>query len=187
MKRTNRWFSWFLVAAVLIALSIGVGSAQAQANPIAFGVVAGATIPTGDFADGVNTGYHAGALLEWTGAAPIGVRADAVYHRFGFEGGGDANFSIIAVTLNAVFSFPMEGTTPMRPYVIAGGGYYHGSCNNCGGTGESDDKFGVNGGAGISIPLTGFSVFGEARFHHIFTDDSATQMVPISVGVMFRP
>jgi hypothetical protein len=184
MKRTNRWFSWSLVAAVLLVSSIGAGGAQAQANPIAFGVFAGATIPTGDFSDGVDTGWHAGGLLQWDVVGwPIGIRVDAGYHRFSFKGTGDDNFNIVPVTANLVWMFPMDAGATVRPYLIGGVGYYHASCDGC----DSDDKFGINGGAGLSVPLTGFSAFAEARFHNIFTEGSSTQMIPISVGIMIRP
>ena len=191
MRHANRGVKLFAAAASLAASVALAGSAQAQANPIAFGITAGATKAVGDGSDGINLGYHAGALVQWNGPdLPIGIRADVVYHRFTFKDVDNANESITAGTVNGVYSFPMGPGAQITPYVIAGVGYYHASfsCSNCG-TGEtssSDNKFGINGGAGVTIPLSGFSTFIEARYHNVFTEGSSTKFIPISVGIMFR-
>ena len=190
MRHLNHGPKMIAVAAILAALSGAANLANAQANPIAFGVTAGATKAIGDFSDAVKLGYHAGALVQWNGPTlPIGIRGDVVYHRFSVKD-IDANESITAGTVNAVWSFPMEKDAQVTPYLIGGVGYYHASfsCDGCG-TGEtsnSDNKFGINGGAGITIPLSGFNTFIEARVHNIFTDNGSTRFVPISFGLMFR-
>ena len=190
MKRTSRWS---LIGAVVLASTLGVSTLQAQANPIAFGIVAGASIPLGDFGDGTDIGWHAGGLLEWNGPNfPLGVRGEVVYHRFGFENVDGANFNILAATLNGVWMFPMTEPATVRPYIIGGGGLYHGSCSDCGGSDDSSNKFGVNIGAGIHVPLSGFTSIIEARWHIIFDNDSDiegdsnTTFIPISVGLLFR-
>ncbi len=182
--------NWKLVmaAAVLMASAVHVSIAEAQASPIAVGITAGATKATGDFGDAVDLGYHAGALLEFNGPdLPIGIRADVVYHRFSFKD-VDGNANILAGTVNGVYNFATGPGTPVVPYVIGGVGYYHlsVSCSDCTGD-DSENKFGLNGGAGLRFPLTGFSAFIEARYHHIFTDSDATNMVPVSFGIVFHP
>ena len=190
MRHANRGVKLFAVAASLAASVALAGSAQAQASPIAFGITAGATKAIGDGSDGINLGYHAGALVQWNGPdLPIGIRGDVVYHRFTFKDVSNANESITAGTVNAVYSFPMGPGSQITPYVIAGVGYYHASfsCDSCGTDGNtSDNKFGINGGAGVTIPLSGFSTLIEARYHNVFTDGSSTKFIPISVGIMFR-
>jgi opacity protein-like surface antigen len=202
MKRTRTWTGWSFIGAAALALTFGVGPLQAQANPIAFGIVAGASIPVGDFSDGAGVGWHAGGLFEWRGPdLPVGIRGDAVYHRFGSKDVGgvssDATASIIAGTLNAVLGMPMQGSTA-QPYLIGGVGVYNErvSCDNCGGSSvtisDSQTKFGLNAGAGFSFPLSGFTSIIEARFHIIFDKDSDVQgdsntlFIPISVGLLFR-
>ena len=47
------------------------------------------------------------------------------------------------------------------------------------------DAGGVNGGAGVSFLLSqnsGARLFIEGRFHHIFTDNSNTDYIPITIG-----
>jgi opacity protein-like surface antigen len=175
------------LAAIVFAASGAVThAAQAQASPVAFGITAGATKATGDLGDAVDLGYHVGGLVQWNGPGlPIGIRGDVVFHRFSVKDDSDKE-DILAGTVNGVWMFPMDAGAPVSPYLIGGVGYYHitESCTGC--SSSSDNKFGLNGGGGISFPLSGFSAFVEARYHHIFTDGSATSMIPISVGIVFH-
>jgi outer membrane protein with beta-barrel domain len=191
MKRTTRWS---LIGAVVLASTLGVSSLQAQANPIAFGIVAGASVPLGDFGDAVKMGWHAGGLVQWNGAAfPLGIRGEVVYHSFGSEqdAGEDVDFNILTATVNGVFMFPMTEPATVRPYIIGGGGLYRVGCSDCGGL-DAENKGGINIGAGVQIPLSGFTSIIEARWHMIFdsddtiADDSNTTFIPISVGLLFR-
>jgi opacity protein-like surface antigen len=175
------------LAAIVFAASGAIArTAQAQANPISFGVTGGATKALGDFGDNVDLGYHVGALVQWNGPSlPVGIRGDVVFHRFSVKDDND-NFDILAGTVNAVWMFPTQSGAPVSPYLIGGVGYYHmtESCTDC--PSSSDNKFGLNGGGGISFPLSGFSAFVEARYHHIFTDGGSSSMIPISVGIVFH-
>ncbi len=177
-----------LAAVVVVALSAAVRSAQAQANPVSFGVVAGATKPLGDLSDGVDLGYHGGALVQTGGPeTPIGVRVDGVYHRLAIKE-GNANFNILAITLDGVFTIPMQKGAQVIPYLIGGPGFYRMtiSCSGCG-DGGSIRKGGLNGGGGLTFPLSGFSAFEEARYHHVIIEHGSTKFAPVSVGVVFHP
>lgn len=189
MRHTNRGVKLFAIAATLAGSVALAGSAQAQASPIAFGITAGATKAVGSGSESINLGYHAGALVQWSGPSlPVGIRGDVVYHRFSIKDAPDASSSITAGTVNLVYSFPTGAGAQITPYVIGGVGYYHASfsCGNSTCGSSSDNKFGVNGGAGVTIPLSGFSTFIEARYHNVFTDGGSTKFIPISFGVMFR-
>lgn len=189
MKRNTRWIRWSLIAAASSVFAVS-STALAQDSgigaPITFGVVAGASIPLGDFADFAGTGWHAGGLLQWDPPTiPVGFRVDGVYHKFGNKGTNDSNPNMIVGTLNAVWMFPMTQPYTVRPYLIGGGGIYNERCDGC----DSQTKFGLNGGAGITVPLSGFSTIIEARFHVVFDSEegsSNSYFVPISVGLLFR-
>ncbi len=190
MKGTGILRGWTLVGAVAVASMLGVRTVQAQYNPIAFGIVAGASIPLGDFGDFVETGWHAGVLAQWNGpAVPIGIRGEVVYHQFGSKDVSDAHLNLLTATLNGVWTFPMTEPATVRPYIIGGGGLYRESCSDCN---ESSNHGGLNVGAGIQVPLSGFTSIIEARWHIIFDSDSDiegdsnTTFVPISVGLLFR-
>jgi hypothetical protein len=46
-------------------------------------------------------------------------------------------------------------------------------------------KGGIDGGAGLSFKLGSSNVkaFAEARYHHIFTRQVATDMIPVTFGI----
>ncbi|HUQ18492.1 MAG TPA: outer membrane beta-barrel protein [Gemmatimonadaceae bacterium] len=193
MTRSARWAS--IVAASVLATSPlvaqegeGMGS---YSNPVSFGIFAGASVPLGDFSDNfAGTGFHIGGLLQWNSpTAPIGLRIDGAYHKFGNSGTSTADPSMVVGTVNGMYLFP--STSTVRPYIIGGAGVYNERCDLC----DAQTKFGVNGGIGINVPLSGLSTIIEARFHYVFDKVEATatspaisssMFIPISVGIMFR-
>jgi len=186
MTRSARWAS-VVAASVLAALPLvaqegeGMGS---YSNPVALGVFAGASIPTGAFSDFAASGWHIGALLQWSSpTAPIGVRADGAYHKFGDKNDAGIFPSLLNATLDGTLTFSTSST--VRPYILAGGGVYSQRARDQ----DSQTKFGVNGGIGILVPLSGFSTMIEGRYHIIFDKTEGTSnsaFIPISVGLMFR-
>jgi hypothetical protein len=185
MKRNARWTRWSLVAVAASTVMLSsAAAAQAYSSPFTFGIAGGASIPLGDFADFASTGWHAGGLVEWnTPTSPVGVRVEGVYHKFGEK--DEVYRSVIAGLLNLVWNFPMTQPYTVRPYLIGGAGIYDMRIEGS----DSQTKPGLNGGAGITVPLSGFSTFIEARFHIVFdsdTNQSNSTFVPISVGIRFR-
>lgn len=192
MKGTNGRIGWSLLAATMLAFTVSsTAAAQGATSPVAFGVMAGASIPVGDFGNTGGIGWHAGGLVDWNSPVfPLGIRGDLAYHQFGSKN----NFTpkLIVGTLNLVWNFPMDAGSAARPYIIGGGGFYNerGSCTNCGNAKiSSQTKFGINGGAGVSFPLSGFSSLIEARYHLIFDSvpgSSKSSFIPISFAILFR-
>jgi hypothetical protein len=153
-------------------------------KPVTVGIAAGAAIPVGDLADSYNTGYNGTIALSFNSVGtPIGFRVDGMYNKI--MGRDDIGINqpdarILGATANLVYTLPGVG---IRPYLIGGAGYYSSKVdvNNA----ESTNKFGLNGGIGAVFPLSGFSTFVEARYHHMFTDVSATQFIPVTFGIFF--
>jgi hypothetical protein len=168
-------------------LLVGARAADAQfASPIRFNVNAGAALPVGNFSDvnggAAQTGFRVGAGLELHAPLmPVGVRFDGAYDRMGIEG-ADANWSIWSLTANAVLS-PMA--SPL--YFIGGIGYYSTDItgNDVLGNPSAQSDVGFNLGAGLSLPLTGFSTFIEARWNNINTEGDNVQYIPIVFGIRF--
>ena len=175
-------------AAALLAVSASTAQAQtaAAARPVSFGVTGGLSIPTGDFGDFFESGYNAGALLEFTPAvSPLAIRIEGDYQRFAVKDvDSESDLRMISGTANALFKF---GSAMMvRPYVLGGVGLF-----NVGGTGddgESENKFGYNVGGGLEIPLSGITVFGDVRFQQVRVGEegeSNFNLVPIKIGIRF--
>jgi len=192
MKGTSSWTGWSTAIVVAISFGIPAGSANAQTqNAVGFGVFAGASIPVGDFGDIGGTGFHVGGLVDWRSPLfPLGIRGDLAYHQFGSK--DDFTPKLIVGTANLVWNIPANAESALSPYILAGGGFYNerGSCTNCGNTViTSETKFGLNGGAGVMVPLSGFGSLIEARYHLIFdsqTNISNSSFITLSAGIVFR-
>ena len=176
--------SLFLAALAGAALASLPFAAHAQilkrGTAVHFGVAAGAALPVSDLSDIVNTGFNGTGILAFTPAMiPLGVRIDGAYNQFGRKSAfGGGNVHITGVTGNFVYKMP--GAT-VSPYAIGGAGWY----NSGGSGGGSSNDFGWNVGGGISMPLSGFDTFIEARYNQVQTSGASTKFVPITFGVMF--
>ena len=185
-----------ITAAGAVLLSASALAAQgavtpAVERPVSFGITGGATFPTGDFGDAAATGYNVGALLEFKPApGPLSFRVEGDYQSFSAkdeikDAFGDTDLRIISGTGNVVWRFPIQSTT-VRPYLTGGVGvYYLKSESDTDLLDDSQTKFGLNGGGGIEIPLSGLTTFIEARYHSVFTSESNTNFFPLRVGIRF--
>jgi opacity protein-like surface antigen len=174
------------VAASLLVLSASTADAQ-FASPIRFNVHAGASVPVGDLADDdpvtggfAELGFRIGAGLELRPPlSPVGLRFDGAYDRMGIED-SDLDWAFWSITANAVLS---PAVSPL--YFIGGVGLYSTDITGEGVDVDSETDFGFNLGAGLSLPLTGFSTFIEARWHNINTEGDNIQFIPIVFGIRF--
>ena len=152
-----------------------------RGTAVEFGVAAGASIPVSDLADVTNTGFNGTVTVGFTPAMiPLGIRIDGAYNQWGGKsiiGGG--NLHSTSVTGNLVYKMP---GVSFSPYAIGGAGWYNFGAS---GGGSSENAFGWNIGGGISMALSGFDTFLEARYNQIQTDVTATKFIPIVFGVMF--
>jgi opacity protein-like surface antigen len=182
----------FLAVAALAAVALSATTSSAQSNKsLSIGISGGAAIPVGDFGEDYTTGYNGTVSLMFKSiGSPIGLRIDGMYNHMsvkddrtiGVPGFGVVNAAVISsANANLVYSLPGTG---ISPYLIGGAGIYNLKLDvDDGDDPDSDNKFGVNGGIGASFPLSGFNTFIEARFHHVFSEGSATQFIPVTFGI----
>jgi len=174
-----------LATFALAALTFGAMPAKAQFPHL--GVTAGVSFPKGDQAQAQDMGYNGGLLLGFSAPLiPVGLRFDASINHFPGKDqniGGttfNASTNIWMATANATFDLPLP--LPIKPYAIAGLGYYGAITTVNGVPGStSDKKLGYNAGVGVSFTR----LFAELRYHHMNTDGSATTFVPLTFGIMF--
>ena len=188
-------------------LSVTALHAQTMGNepyPLGFGIAAGATFPMGDLGDAQGTGWNVEGLVDWTTPqTPLGFRADLAYSDLGgktvtIPGQPDVKTdtrNVYQLTGDAVWHFRPSTTTtpnPWTPYIIGGIGVYHiGDVTATSTTTQeqtsrgSSTDFGLNFGAGVIYRLSGFSTFGEARFHNVFASGGSAKFFPISFGLRF--
>lgn len=181
--------SGFIAAAALIATT---SAARAQGyNPFQIGASGGVAFPTGDLGNTTNTGYNVAVAVGYKSQLmPIGVRLEAAYNQFGFNGGG-GSINVPAFTGNLVYELPLGMS--FTPYAIGGIGLYRPSAGfDVGGSTNAENDFGWNIGGGIKIPLSSsFETFVEARYNSFTVGGGAANgggtgtFIPVTFGVMF--
>jgi hypothetical protein len=169
-----------IFAAALAGVALISFQASAQ-TAVHFGVAGGVAIPVGGLSDNVNTGFNGTVTVGLNPTMiPLGIRIDGAYNQFGVKsalGGGNLHYT--SVTGNLVYKIPGAG---FSPYAIGGAGWYNAGASGGGG---STNNFGFNIGGGISMALSGFDTFLEARFNQAQTAGTPARYVPITFGVMF--
>jgi hypothetical protein len=184
MKRALRACALIATIAAPAALS-----AQSSDRPVSVGVSGGLSLPLGDFGDVHNSGYSIAGHVYFKPASlkSLRFRGDVAYDRWDIDG-FNANTRSIAVAGNAVYDFPAQSTSIVRPYVLGGLGLFSlkTSATSGGFTNRSGDtNLGVQVGGGLTFQLSGFSTFAEAKLVNVFRDESSTRYVPITFGVRF--
>jgi hypothetical protein len=175
--------SLFITALAGMALVSLPFEARAQ-NPVQLGIAGGVSLPTSDLSDIASTGFNGTVTVGMSPAMiPLGIRIDGAFNQFELKDAiGDGSVRFISVTGNLVYKIP---GAMVSPYFIGGGGWYNTKLDVTAFGSDSENKFGWNVGGGISMPLSGFSTFIEARYNYVMTDDPALKFVPITFGIMF--
>lgn len=184
------------LAGLTLTAAVAAAPAQAQnmddARAVRFGVNAGLSMPTGDFADLADLGFLVGGTLDIRPATlPVYFRADLSYQRWGVKGTEiegfdvDGNASQISLLGNVVLPFATEGG--LRPYVLGGLGIHRSTIDievedfeELSGK-ESETDLGFQLGGGLQFRLTGFDAYIEARYH----DVADASYIPIVFGIKF--
>lgn len=146
---------------------------------------------------GYNFTPQTGFVVEYMNS-DLGV-TDANLQANGAVSGGA---TVWGVTLNPIYRFRIDG--PIGGYIIGGGGYYERDeyfdqpvsftfINHFGqtvnGTGteritQTTGAGGVNLGVGMTWNIAhGTKFFSEVRYHCLFTNGTATQILPITFGL----
>lgn len=205
------------IASLVVLLVAGGSTAAAQVRmiqaggstrPISIAIGGGASVPIGSYKDALKAGWNGqGSLIFNLGGLPLALRADLNYNKFTFKenlafspgtGGtfipsDDITQHILGGLANITIPFAMG---PVTPYVTAGLAGYNIKTKLGGAAGvddESETKFAVNGGVGLSLRLLGASAFLEAKLNNVYTDDKfisdkelkALQFVPVTFGFVF--
>jgi len=178
----NRKARGMLVAGLLTLAGAQVAGAQARGY-VGFG--GGVSIPTGEFADAVNTGVMGQVVAGITGpTGVIGGRVNGTYTHHGFDLVDDARIRFIGAMGDVVFS-PGVADAKLRPYLLGGLGFQNFSeTDPLGGDDFSETEFAFNFGGGVNIALGRMKLFIEGRWLSIRTED-AVSLIPLSIGLRF--
>jgi hypothetical protein len=176
-------------AGLALAVLVGVAGAVEAQTRIGVGVAGGLAQPLGDFGDGYKTGWLAGAGIGvqpegW----PVGIRGIASYGSFSGDG-FDGSVKPLSITGGVYLPLTTNGGG-VAPYLFAGAGIASTKGTSSGGNisvSATESDLTWNGGVGVSFGGQGGGMrfFAEASFTSIATEDSASNYVPVVVGILF--
>jgi Outer membrane protein beta-barrel domain len=174
-----------LFALALMGIAFVPFAAHAQlsaAKPVSIGVAGGASLPTSDLSDAAETGWNVTGTVGFNPTMiPLGIRVDAAYNRYSVKAPFTGHLAITSVSGNLLYKFP---SATVSPYAIGGAGWCHEDASVTGASG-SENHFCWNAGGGISMPLSGFETFVEARYNQVQENGGTSKFIPITFGVMF--
>jgi hypothetical protein len=171
-------------AAVVAAFVVGMPAAEAAAQ-VNLSVAGGPSFPIGHLGEEFDLGYHVQLSAGLATTLPVGLRIDAGFNRFPETGGA---FQSISGSVNGVLGL---GGVGFAPYLIGGAGVYNSRVSHDEDEpghdrgDESTTNIGANIGAGFRVPLTGLTIFVEARLHNLFSEGEQTRFIPLSFGFSF--
>ena len=188
-----------VVAAVTVApTAVSAQSSPGPTRPVLVGVGGGLTVPTGDFADGADAGFHVGGFLQYRpGTNPFGIRGELQYHRndiksdlfdeLGAPGDVTGHNSIFYAGAAGLLEFAPPDKD-MGFFLIAGVGNYNDKVTvESGGVSASvsKNKIGFSGGAGLSFKVSSAKLLLEARIHSVKIEDTNFNFIPITLSIVF--
>ncbi len=172
-------------ALAVAALTLAAAAPAAAQSGFTVGLNGGVAVPVGDAKDALKTGFGGGVqLMMRNPAGKVGFGIEAEYNRLGYKEilGVDPNASLNAYGVMARLDFALGNSL----YLLGGAGLYRTEVTggddlpDFGDTSNTD--FAVQGGAGFGF---GPGLFVEAKYVNIFTDNSSTSMIPITLGIRF--
>lgn len=175
---------------------------QPEHHLIRVGFGGGASVPTSHAGDVLKTGVNGqGYLLIDPGMGFPAIRLNLGYTKFNFKNTvlGGVNNTGQSDILSGVggLSMPLFSLGPIRPYVTAGVGAFNvkdeiEAAEAAGAPTASTSKlrFGIDGGAGLTLKLGRLEAFAEGRVQNVYTDQGAInpkniQSVPVTFGIIF--
>ena len=181
----RRW----IFAAACLGVVASAAPLGAQGG-FSFGLGGGLSLPEGDLADGVNTGWHGLATAELASPLhPWGLRLDLAYNRFSFSDeaevarGGEGNQTAGSATVGVLYRLP-KVTSPVQVYLMGGLGAYRTECSLGPGC-ESRVRYGWNYGLGAKFFFLGLENFIEFRGHRTKSQSIDVHYFPLTLGIMF--
>ncbi len=192
---------------VLVMLALGSRPTVAQGmggyeqpHMVRFGIAGGAVVPTSNAREALKTGVHGQAFVLLNLLQGIPLRLNLGYQRMslkdalaaGQSGASGGTQSILAGVAGTQIDL-LRG--PVRPYIVAGVGGFDVRNNLdalAGSTASSTSqlKFGIDGGAGLSLKLGRLAAFVEGRVQNVYANGAlanakSIQSVPVSFGLLF--
>ena len=184
MMRTMRVLGTGMGLMAALAAPAALSAQASTDRSLTLGVSGGLSLPTGDFTEGLESGYNltGHVYLKPATFPSLRFRGDVSFDKWNAEANNAGSFRSLGIVANAMYEFPTSGTSIARPYLLGGLGAFNAKASEAD---DSDTNIGVQLGGGLNFQLSGFTTFAEAKFVNVFTDGSSLRYIPITFGVRF--
>jgi hypothetical protein len=167
----------------LLILAVPNAARAQGATTVTFNGFAGLSLAAGSFGERNDAGYSLGAGVgARQGLSPLAFRAEGMYNEYSQKFAGSKAHST-SLTGNAIYELLTDSKSGFVPYAIGGIGYYSSREPDPFFNVATESNVGWNLGGGVRFPLSGFSVYAEARYHSV--SNAGMQFAPIVFGVTF--
>jgi opacity protein-like surface antigen len=200
---------WLAAVSAFCAPASAAEAQKAAPGSLGAGVYGGVSFPLGDFKDSAKPGYHVGAMIDRHAINALSIRLDIAFNKFSdktLSGGAtfrEVGTNLLFGTLGAELSSAGGPVAPARgnrtyPYLLAGVGAYRvrfdfvcrgPACEGPERVGKSDTNWGLNIGAGSTVPIIGVTAFLQVGYHLILPtsdENENTAIALASLGLKFR-
>lgn len=198
MRSTAKLVS--LICAMTIVASCFAGPLAAQfpqttgRHLIRVGFGGGVVVPTSDAADVFKNGINGQAFVLLDPGLGVPLRMNLGYQKLEYKEAlqGALTGSTTFLSGTAGFELNLLRVGPLRTYASAGLGAFHMSepAGTSGGESESQLRFGIDGGGGLSLRLGRLEAFVEGRVQNVYTEKGAIdrkdiRSIPVTFGILF--
>lgn len=177
--------------ALTVTVAAIAGHATLSAQNARFGVGGGLIAPLSDYKDVDKAGWHVAANVAYAiPLSPVGVRVDGLYgqttHKDFAGSPVNGKTRLIGGLASVVWNIPVSAPL-VKPYVLAGGGFYTVKItapSEVPPVDSSESKFAYGVGAGVNVGVGPVHFFAEGRYVSVRTSVHRT-FVPLTAGVTF--
>lgn len=172
-----------ITLALIFSFVVLSDTAFAQRSPVKITVYGGGTLPIGSFGDGNEASANTGVDIQYMINRNWSVYANGSYNFLSPKADIVESSHIIEATVGPRYTYNFGGASFIGE---AGAGLYNFS-SKIGGVTASDSHFGVNGGAGLEVPVSNQVNFvGKVKFHNVFTEGESTSYMGGYAGFNYR-
>ena len=186
----KRVFSTLLILVSMLLMLSPSSAAHDLDKPVDFYLGVGASIPTGDLADGWNIGFHATGRAGFSVAPKLELLVGADFHTFSLDnqvpnidGGSHSSINLSVGLKIDLSTLDMSAS----PYLLGGGGLAIWSIGDITIPGfgvsmsDSESDFFIEAGVGVVLNR----LFLQAKYVNIFSEGSSISYIPFTLGVKF--
>jgi hypothetical protein len=178
-----------IMRGIVIAAVLGAAPGRVSAQAVLLEVGGGISVPLIETGQNLGVGPHGVlGIAVIPQSIPLSLELSTRYGRIAGStsdtGGTAPDLRVLDATLNVLYRMKWSLRAPVRPWILAGVGLYNLKPTGAAAPANAETvrNSGLDGGAGIAVPVGGIEVWTDARFHVVFTQGAHTHLFTATLG-----